>query len=69
MMEISIQAGFVHGEDTVASELHTVDEHTIQEQGWEPCEEIMKVVMARAQEFMHPEKATWVTVEWTWKPL
>lgn len=67
-MEMRVECGMVHGESTV-SMTHQLDEDTFMEGGWEACEEVRDAVLAHATTLMHPEKATWVTVEWTWRPL
>jgi hypothetical protein len=67
-MEMVVETGLVHGEP-ITKVRHVVSEDTLREEGWEACEEIKNAVMEVAKTYMHPEQATWVTVEWTWSPL
>lgn len=68
MMRIRVEAGHVHGEADV-DETFSVSETDYDEEGWETCADQIALALLRAQEMMHPSKATWVTVEWTWSPL
>ena len=68
-MRLTVTHGHVHGEP-VGTWTHSVDEDTLLEHGFEACDEITKAVLEHARtKLMHPEVATWVTIEWTWKPL
>lgn len=67
-MEMTVEYGMVHGEPIVSMK-HNLDEDTLLEGGWEACEEVRDAVLTHAKTLMHPEQATWVTVEWTWRPL
>lgn len=67
-MRVTVSAGMVHGEPTTTT-TRAIDEHELIEHGWEVCGDTIDAAIAEAKRLMHPEEATWVTVEWTWKPL